>query len=162
MESGKLIGQGYQFLSQGEYKKALSKFEKAIKEDSTNAEAHFGKAEAGMLVPKVTSEEILNAYRKAIELDPENAYYQSSMGAFCLEEGKFNDAEEAYNRAAELDEENASNYFSEFAVMYYQRAPEIHEKFLDEQVMKMIKKKSLQYMLKSLGMTEDEAKELLG
>jgi tetratricopeptide (TPR) repeat protein len=162
MEGGqKLVGQGYQLLSQGEYKKALSKFDKAIKEDPENAEAYFGKAEAGMLVPKVTSEDILAAYNKAIELDPENAYYYSSLGAFCIDEGRFNDAEQAYNKAAELDSDNSSNYYSEFAVSYYQRAPEVHEQFMDETGLRIIRKKALQYMLKSLGMEEDEARNLL-
>jgi Flp pilus assembly protein TadD len=160
--SQKLIGQAYQLLSQGEYKKALSKFNKVIKEDPNNAEAYFGKAEAGMLVPKATSDEILLAYRKAIELDPENAYYYSSMGAFCIEEGRFNDAEEAYNKAAELDSENSSNYYSEFAVAYYRRAPEVHEQFLDEQGLLIIKRKSIQYLLKALDMDIDEAKKILG
>ena len=163
MEGGqKLLSQGYQLLSEGDYKKALSKFEKAIKEDPDNPDAYFGKAEAGLLIPKVTSEEIHAAYSKAIELDPDNAYYLSSLGAFCIEEGRFNDAEQAYNRAAELDSDNASNYYSEFAVSYYQRAPEVHEQFLDEQGLRIIKKKALQYMLKSLGMSEDDAKDILG
>jgi Tfp pilus assembly protein PilF len=163
MEGGqKLIDQGYQLLSTGEFKKALSKFEKAIKEAPDNPDAYFGKAEAGLLVPKVTSEDILAAYKKAIELDPENAYYHSSMGAFCVDEGRFNDAEQAYNKAAELDTDNSSNYYSEFAVAYYQRAPEVHEQFLDEDGLRIIKRKALQYMLKSLGMSEEEAKDLLG
>jgi len=159
--SQKLVEQGYQLLSQGECKKALSKFEKVIKEDPGNAEAYFGKAEAGMLVPKVTSDDVLAAYKKAIELDPENAYYHSSLGAFCVDEGRFNDAEQAYNKAADIDTDNASNYYSEFAVAYYQRAPEVHEQLLDEQGIEIIKRKALQYMLKSLGMTVEEAKELL-
>lgn len=159
--SQKLIGQAYQLLSQGEYKKALSKFEKAIKEDPGNAEAYFGKAEASILVPKMTSDEIVAAYKKAVELDSENAYYFSSMGAFCIDEGRFNDAEEAYKKAAELDSENASNYYSEFAVAYYKRAPEVHEQFLDEQGLQIIRRKALFYLLKSIGMDFEEAKELL-
>lgn len=159
--SQKLIGQAYQLLSQGEYKKALSKFEKAIKEDPSDAEAYFGKAEAGMLVPKVTSDEILASYKKAVELDPANAYYFSSLGAFCIDEGRFNDAEEAYKKAAELDSENASNYYSEFAVSYYKRAPEVHEQFLDEQGLQIIKRKALFYLLRSIDMDFDEAKKLL-
>ena len=158
----KSIGQAYQLLSEGDYKKALSKFEKVIKEDPGNAEAYFGKAEVGILVPKVTSEEILAAYKKAIELDPENAYYHSSMGAFCIDEGRFIDAEEAYKKAAELDSDNASNYYSEFAVAYYKRAPQVHEQFLDEQGLQIIRRKALKYLLMAIDINEEEARKLLG
>lgn len=79
--SDKLMKQAYQSLGDGDYQKALSKFEKVTKVDPNNAEAWFGKAEAAVLVPKVKTEDILTAYKKAAELDPENApYYYSEFG----------------------------------------------------------------------------------
>lgn len=156
-----MVSQGFQLLTEGEYKKALSKFDKAVKEDPENPEAHYGRAEAGMLLPKVSSEDIHSAFNKAIELDPRNAFYLASYGAFCIEEGRFNDAEKAYNQAAEMDPDNAPNYYSEFAVEYYRRAPEIHEDLMDEEGMKVIRRKALQYLLKAVGMDMDQAKEIL-
>lgn len=148
-------------LSRFEYDKARKKFNDVIKAEPKNAAAYFGKAEASLGMPKVKVEEILELYRKAIELDPENVYYITSLGSFCCEVGRFNEAEQYYNKATELDEENASVYFSEFAISYFNRAPIIMEKFLDDNTRKMIKKKSLTYILKALDMNEDEAKELL-
>jgi len=79
--SDKLMKQAYQFLGDGDYQKALSKFEKVTKVDPNNSEAWFGKAEAAVLVPKVKTEDILAAYKKAAELDPDNsAYYFSEFG----------------------------------------------------------------------------------
>jgi Tfp pilus assembly protein PilF len=79
--SDKLMKQAYQLLGEGDYQKALSKFEKVTKVDPNNAEAWFGKAEAAVLVPKVKTEDVLAAYKKAAELDPENApYYLSEFG----------------------------------------------------------------------------------
>ncbi len=101
-EIDKLLKQAYQSLDEGDYQKALSKFDKVVKTDPNNAEAWFGKAEAGVLVPKAKTEDILAAYRKAAELYPKNPLYHSSMGSFCVETGLFNDAEAAYKMAAEL------------------------------------------------------------
>jgi len=157
----KLLRQAFELLDEGEYAKALSKFDRVIKEDPSNAQAYYGKAEAGMLVPKATSDDIMAAYRKAIELDPENAFYLVSLGAFCIDEGRFNEAEEAYNRAAEIDKDNAPSYYSEFAVGYFRRAPEVHEQFLDQTGMKIIQRKALKYLLKSIGLDEEKARDLL-
>lgn len=157
----KLITKGFQLLEEGEYKKAMAAFDKAIKEDPNNARAYYGKAEAGMLLPKVSSEEIIAAYKKAIELDPNNAFYLTSLGSFCIQEGRFSEAEEAYNRAAEIDKENAPYYYSEFAVEYYRRAPQIHEDILDEKGLEIIQRKALKYLLKSIDLDEEKVKKLL-
>ena len=58
--------------------------------------------------------------------------YVTTLGSFCTDIGRFNEAEELYNRATELDEENAGLYFTEFAMAYFMRAPVIMEKFLDD------------------------------
>ncbi|MDH7508286.1 MAG: tetratricopeptide repeat protein [Methanomassiliicoccales archaeon] len=160
-EAEKLARQGFQLLSEGDYAQALSKFEKAIKLDPRNAEAYFGKAEAGLCVSKMSVEEILESYKKAIELDPQNAYFHASMGSFCLDVGKLNEAESAYNKAAEIDPDNAPYYYSEFAVEYYRKAPEVYEKFMDDKTMEIILKKALKYLLKSINLDEEKAKKLL-
>ena len=123
----KLMKQAYQLLNQGDYQKAYSKFEKVTKVDAGNAEAWFGKAEAAVLVPKVKTEDILAAYKKAAELDPDNAAY----------------------------------YYSEFGVEYFKRAPVVMEAYMDDKTEEMVMKKSLKYLLLSIGLTESDALELL-
>lgn len=160
-DAEKLIQQGQQLMSEGEYQQALSKFDKAIKASPSNADAYYFKAEAAVVVPKVSVEEILALYNKAIQLDAKNPFYYSSMGAFCIEAGRLNEAEAAYNKAAELDAENACYYYSEFAVEFSRKAPVVMEQFLDDNTRGMIAKKALKYALRSIGLDEERAKKLL-
>ena len=148
-------------LANGEFDQAVSKFNKVLKGDPKCAEAYFGKAEASVGVPKMSPEEVIALYKKAVELDPKNPIYQSSYAAYLIDIGRFNEAEQAYLKAAELDPDNARYYFSEFGVEYVQRAPVVMEKFLDDKTKEMILKKGLKYLLKAAGITEEEAKKLL-
>jgi len=148
-------------LASGDFEKAVARYSKVIKTDPKSAEAYFGKAEASIGVPKITQEDVMECYKKAVELDPKNPIYQSSYGAFLVEIGRFNEAENAYVKAAELDPDNARYYFSEFGVEYSVKAPIVMEKFLDDKTKDMIFKKGLKYLLKAAGITEEEAKRLL-
>lgn len=148
-------------LASGDFEGAVARFSKAIKADPKCAEAYFGKAEASVGVPKMMPEEVMELYKKAVELDPKNPIYHSSYASYLLDVGRFNEAEAAYNKAAELDVDNARYYWSEFGVEYIQRAPVVMEKFLDEKTKDMILKKGLKYLLKAAGITEEEAKKLL-
>lgn len=148
-------------LAGGEFDQAVAKFNKVIKADPKCAEAYFGKAEASVGVPKLSPEEVMALYKKAVELDHRNPIYHSSYAAYLLEIGRFNEAEQAYVKAAELDPDNARYYYSEFGVEYIQRAPVVMEKFLDDKTKGMILKKGLKYLLKAAGITEEEAKKLL-
>ena len=148
-------------LASGDFEKAVAKYSKVIKADPKSAEAYFGKAEASIGVPKITQEEVMECYKKAVELDPKNPIYQSSYGAYLVEIGRFNEAENAYVKAAELDPDNARYYFSEFGVEYALKAPIVMEKFLDDKTKDMIFKKGLKYVLKAVGITEEDAKRLL-
>jgi Tfp pilus assembly protein PilF len=150
-----------ELLAGGEFDKAVAKYNKIIKADPKCAEAHFGKAEASVGVPKLTPEDVMESYKKAVELDPKNPIYQSSYGAYLVEIGRFNEAEAAYLKAAELDPDNARYYYSEFGVEYAVRAPVVMEKFLDDNTRDMIMKKGLKYLLKAAGMSEDDAKRLV-
>ena len=148
-------------MASGDFEGAVSKYNKVLKADPKCVEAYFGKAEASIGVPKISPEEVIVLYKKAVELDPKNPIFQSSYAAFLVEAGRFNEAEAAYIKAAELDPDNARYYFSEFGVEYTIRAPIVMEKFLDDKTKDMILKKGLKYLLKAAGMTEEDAKRLL-
>ncbi len=148
-------------LANGEFESAVAKFSKAIKADPKCAEAYFGKAEASVGVPKMAPEEVMELYKKAVELDSKNPIYQSSYASYLIDIGRFNEAEAAYNKASEIDPDNARYYWSEFGMEYIQKAPVVMEKFLDEKTKDMILKKGLKYLLKAAGLTEEEAKRLL-
>ncbi len=153
--------EGMQLLNDGKPEEAVKRFTKAIKSEPKNADAYFWKAEASLSLPQVQVEEIIELYKKAIENDPANAYYQSSLGFFCSENGRFNEAEAAYNKAAELDPDSSSQFYSEFAAEYARKAPIFMEKFLDDKTREIIQKKALKYALKAISMDEETAKKLL-
>jgi tetratricopeptide (TPR) repeat protein len=155
------ISTGEQALGQLDYDAAYKAFDKATKADPANAVAFFGKAEAALGVPKVEAEEILGLYKKAIELDGENPQYRDALASFCVDLGRFNEAEEQYNAAAKLDPENGPFYWSEFAIQYARKAPVVMEQFLDDKTRDMIRQKALMYALKALGLEKDDAKRLL-
>jgi tetratricopeptide (TPR) repeat protein len=148
-------------LGAGETKKAMAAYDKVIKAAPSDPRGYFGKAESALGEQKVSVDNILEWYKKACELDQKNTFYLTSYGSFCLEVGKFQDAEAAYNKATEIDEESAPQYLSEFAIGYFMKAPIVYEKFLDEKTMDMIRKKSIEYMLKALDLTPEKAKQLM-
>jgi tetratricopeptide (TPR) repeat protein len=155
------IAAGEQALSTLDYDAAFKHFDKACKEDPKNSVAFFGKAESALGVPKVEAEEILGLYKKAIELDSENPGYHDALASFCVDLGRFNEAEEHYNKAAVLDEDNAPFYWSEFAINYARKAPVAMQQFLDDKTRDMIRAKALTYALKALDIGKDDAKRVL-
>lgn len=156
----KLIEEGERLLSEFEHEGAYKKFKKAAK-SGDDPRAYFGKAEAALGVPTVDSDEIIEDYKKAIELD-ENPFYHQALAEFCIEVGKFDTAEEHYKRAAELDPENKANFLADLAVGYRFKAPIMMEKFLQQGGEEIILRKSLNYMLDALDIDKDTALELLG
>lgn len=155
-EVEKEIKIGDRLLNECDYKGAIARYNKAIKLDPTTKEAYFGKAEASICIPKVSTEEILALYRKAIELDQNNAYYYTRLGAFCLDAGKFDIAEESYNKAAEIDKENAGYYYSEFGFEYYIKATAQLDEEASNEELDRIRKKALEYILKAMEMSEED------
>lgn len=163
----KKLASGMKAMDEGDFKKAYSVYKKLCAENPDNAQCWFYKAEcgnyaSGMGEAKVKEEEIMEAYKKAIELDPQCDYYEA-YGMFCISIFKFDEAEGAFNEAAEADDSRASNLYSEFAVEYYNTItaqyadilegnPDAGDKFV---------KKALQYMLKALDVTPEKAKQLL-
>jgi Tfp pilus assembly protein PilF len=163
----KKLNDGMKAMDEGDFKKAYAAFKKLAAEFPDNPVVWFCKAEsgnmnAGMFGAKVADEEIADAYKKAIELDSENSEYFASYGAFCISIGKFEEAEKAYSEAAELDESNASRFLSEFAVDYYNAALARYGEIADDpKVRAPLAKKAIEFMLKALEITPEEAKQLL-
>jgi len=157
----KELSAGNRLLQEGDFKGAFARFNKAIKINPECAEAYFGRAEASVGIPKISLEQILADYKKAIELDGKNPYYYSAYGSFCLENGLYQEAEEAYMRAATLDPENAIYYLSELSVEFYRNAiSRLDEEESNEEYDKIVRK-SIEYYLKALNITKEDAIRLL-
>lgn len=161
-EAEKEIVAGERKLAEMDFPGALSRFKKAVKMDPNAPAAHFGKAEAALGVPKIPAEEIITDYQQAIKLDPENAFYYARLGAFCLEVGSWELAEESYNKAAEVDPDNGYLYFSEFGLEYYYSWLAKLGEDAPPGELEETTRKSLSYLLRSMNLSESEAKKLLG
>ena len=159
-DAEKEILAGERKLAEGDFDAAISKFRKAVRLDPSSPAAYFGRAEAALGVPKIAVEEVISDYQKAIELEPGNPFFHARLGSFCLEVGNWELAEDSYNRAAEADPDNAYLYFSEFGLEYYYSWMAKEEAGEGER--EAVMRKSLTYMLRSLDLTESEAKHLLG
>jgi tetratricopeptide (TPR) repeat protein len=157
---GELIA-GEQELGRLDYEKAFKHFSNAIKLNPKEPRAYFGKAESSVGMPKVKPEEVASLYKKAIELDPKNPMFLEAYANFCMEAGRFNEAEEFYNKVSELDSDNAPSYYTDFAIKYYTYAPQVMAEMLDDQGKEIIAKKSLSYLLKAMNIDKEYAKRLL-
>ncbi len=159
-DSERLLEEGERLLNDFDHEGAYKAFKKALKKKEC-ARAFFGKAEAALGIPTIDSEEIVQDYEKAIEMD-ENPFYHQALAEFCIEVGKFEKAEKHYGKAAELDPENRPRYLAEMAVGYRFRAPVMMEKFLADGGEEIILRKSLYYMLDALAIDREQAREFLG
>ncbi len=157
--SEQLIKKGEELLNDFDHEGAYNAFKKALKEEES-ARAYFGKAEAALGIPTIDSEEIVEDYEKAIEMD-ENPFYHQALAEFCIEVGKFEKAEKHYDKAVELDPENKARYLADMAVGYRFKAPIMMEKFLAQGGEEVILRKSLYFMLKALDIDREKAAELL-
>lgn len=164
----KKMANGMKAMDEGDFKKAYTAFKKLADENPTNAECWYYKAEcgnyaSGMFGAKVSSDDIMDAYKKAIELDTEDRtdYYQS-YGQFCISINKYDEAEKAYCEAAEMDESLSSSLYSEFAIQYYDNVMATYGEIMeDPKARAPYTKKALEYMLKALEISAEEAKSLL-
>jgi tetratricopeptide (TPR) repeat protein len=159
-EVDKTIIKAKELLTDGEFEKAAKMFDKVIKGSPDSGVGYFGKAEASIGVPKFSIVEVAQLYKKAIELEPDNAFYHKSYGDFCLDNGLLTQAEEAYNSAVKLDPDGAQFYYSDLAIGYYNSGMLFPERQLN-MTEDDIAKKALQYSLKALRMDEKKAIELL-
>ncbi len=163
----KKLASAMKAMDEGDFKKAYTAFKKLVTEFPDNADAWYYKAEcgnyaSGMFGAKVDSQEIIDAYKKAIELDPSRVDYYQSYGQFCISVNKYDEAEGAYNEAAEIDESMSSALYSEFAIEYYNNVMATYGEIMeDPKARAPYEKKALSYMLKALEIDPEEAKSLL-
>jgi len=158
-----LLEEAETLLNRFEYEEAYEKFSEVLKEEldeKTEAQARFGRAEASLGLNEIESEEILEDYEKAIDLN-DNPFYRQSVGGFCIDIGKFEKAEEHYRKAAELDPDNKHHYLSDLAVGYRFKAPIMMEEFVEQAGEDIILRKSLNYMLEALEIDKEKAVDLL-
>jgi len=163
-DAAKEVAGGQRLLAEGDLKGALSRFNKALRLDPNNADAHMGKAEACAALPNVKAEEIIACYQKAIELqkdDGEKALTHSQLGAFCLREGKLDIAEQSYLKAAELDSENAPYYLSDLAIELYMSVVKGMDEEGSNTVLDAARKKALAHFAKALDLEPKDAARLL-
>jgi tetratricopeptide (TPR) repeat protein len=164
---GKKLAAGMKAMDEGDFKKAYTQFKKLCVENPNDAECWYYKAECGSLASgmfgaKISNEEIMEAYNKAIELDPENADYYQSYGQFCISINKYDEAEKAYCEAAEVDESRSSALYSEFAVTFFDNVMASYGEIMeDPKARAPYAKKALKYMLMALELDPAEAKSLL-
>jgi tetratricopeptide (TPR) repeat protein len=102
-----LLTLGYLHLQLGETAKALDWVEKALREDSRSAEAHYLRGLCFEYLDKSKSAE--RSYRRAASLDPECPDYPRAIGALNARFGRFRDAIRAYEEACELDGRSAES-----------------------------------------------------
>ena len=158
---------GMKAMDEGDFKKAYSSFKKLCAENPDDADCWYYKAECGNMASgmgeaKIKDEEIIEAYKKAIDLNSENADYLQSYGQFCISIGKYNDAEEAYKAAVEVDDSRIGEFYSEFAVSFYDHVLGTYGEIMeDPKARAPYAKKALEYMLKALDISPEEAKTLL-
>jgi tetratricopeptide (TPR) repeat protein len=169
----KEIEEAQNMMIAGDFPGAVKRLTKIIKSNPNVPEAYFLKAEAAIGDASTSVDEVIACYKKAVELDSKNPMYWSNYAVYLMDQGKFEDAEKAYNKAAENDPDNSRYYFSEFGVEYAIRGPESMRGFVEgkelDDSMKIviqkkedqIKKKALQYLLKSIDLSDSDAKKLL-
>lgn len=163
----KKLAAGMKAMDEGDFKKAYTAFKKLVEDFPDNAECWYYKAEcgnyaSGMFGAKVSPDDIMDAYRKAIELDGDRVEYYQSYGLFCISINKYDEAEKAYCEAAQIDESLESSLYSEFAIEYYNNVIATYGEIMeDPKARAPYAKKALGYMLKALEMSAEEAKSLL-
>ena len=162
----KKLAAGMKAMDEGDFKKAYSTFKKLCVENPESADCWYCKAEcgnlaSGMFGARVSDEEIMEAYKKAIELDPKCEYCES-YGLFCISINKYDEAEYQFKSAVELDESRAANLYSEFAVEYFNNVMASYGEIMeDPKARAPYAKKALEYMLMALEISPEEAKSLL-
>ena len=163
----KKLANAMKAMDEGDFKKAYTALKKLVVDFPDNPDCWYYKAEcgnyaSGMFGAKVYVQEIMDAYKKAIELDGDRVDYYQSYGLFCISVNKYEEAEKAYREAAEIDESMTASLYSEFAIEYYNNVMATYAEIMeDPKARAPYGKKALEYLLKAIDMDVEEAKSLL-
>jgi Flp pilus assembly protein TadD len=99
-----LLQEGEQAFNEGKYQDALELSKKAIKEEPNNPDAYNL---LGMAYNKTggagNKEQVVKAFRKAVELDPGNYLFLANLGLALFYEGNKKEAAVYLKKADELD-----------------------------------------------------------
>lgn len=98
--SGALMGMGEQLFSAGNYSGAINQYKKAIE---LNPDPRYYNRLGIALRRDNRENEAVDAFRKAVELDPTYSVGYVGLGGAYVSLGRFDDAIEAYTTALELD-----------------------------------------------------------
>ncbi len=90
---------GAQYLQRGELDQAREKLLKALDQDDNNALAHVTYAKLQYRVDKASSAE--THFKRALELDPDEAEHRNSYGIFLCEVEKYDEAQKQFRFAAD-------------------------------------------------------------
>ncbi len=93
---------GWQALRAGDYPKAEKAFEALVAKDATNAEAHTGLAEVGLVTGKYASAEA--SARKAIECDPTFVPAYGVLAEALYTVGKYDEVDKVVEEALKQDD----------------------------------------------------------
>lgn len=161
-EVKKNIIRGNRYLNEGEFRKALSEFRKALKKDPESAEAYFGMAESGMMLADTAADGIIMNYRRAMEIDPKQPLYAVRLGEFLLDMGRYEEAEQAYAQAAERDPLGRMDYLQEFGIEYFKaRMAEFGDDDPPPEEFDDIVRRSLTHILQGMGISPEDAVRIL-
>lgn len=153
-----LITKGQKQLEEGKYKGALTSFKKVIAADPKNPDGYFGFAEASVGNPRLSLVDVAQHYKQAIELDPTNIIYYTSYADFCFQMGLLRQGEENFLAAIEHDPENAPFYYNDLSYNYMNCGMKFMERVEQMGQDKYdVMKKSVEYALKAVGVSKDDA-----
>lgn len=89
---------GIRYLEQGDLQHAVQKLEKALKQNSRNADAHMT---LGVVYEQLDeTDQAREHYRRAVELQPKNSAALNNYGRFLCEHGDYDRAERYFQRSA--------------------------------------------------------------
>ncbi len=95
-------------LANGDFTSAMGLFDSIRENETDNAAAHYGWAEAAFMRLSIDMEEdvpagkIMQGYKKAMALDEENLEYVASFANFCLDCGRIPMAVKEYQRLEKM------------------------------------------------------------
>ncbi|NND90463.1 MAG: type IV pilus biogenesis/stability protein PilW [Granulosicoccus sp.] len=90
---------GAQYLQRGELDQAREKLLKALDQDDSNALAHVTYAKLQFRVQNPTSADV--HFKRALELEPDEAEHRNSYGIYLCEIARFDDAQKQFRAAAD-------------------------------------------------------------